>query len=150
MLTIKLIGPMLRQAITARIASTLAITLAAGMTLIDALQIAAEASGNFVYRQALRAISDEILTGQRLTMAMQKQVLFSALMIDMVAVGEESGKLDLMLSKVANFYDEQVNHSTHQLTTLMEPLMMLILGLLIGILVIALYLPIFRLGSIYS
>lgn len=148
MLTIKLIGPMLRQAITARIASTLAIMLAAGMTLIDALQIAAEASGNLVYRQALRAISDEILTGQRLTMAMQKQVLFSPLMIDMVAVGEESGKLDLMLSKVANFYDEQVNHSTHQLTTLMEPLVMLILGLLIGILVIALYLPIFRLGSI--
>jgi type IV pilus assembly protein PilC len=141
-------GSVLRKAAIARWTRTLATMFAAGVPLVEALDSVGGASGNAVYLDATRRIQNEVSTGTSLTAAMQNANVFPSLVTQMVAIGEESGALDGMLSKVADFFEEEVDEAVGALASLMEPLIMVILGVLIGGLVIAMYLPIFKLGSV--
>jgi type IV pilus assembly protein PilC len=147
-LKIPAIGPILEKSAIARYARTLATTFAAGVPLVEALESVAGATGNIVYEQAVLRMRDEVATGQRLQQAMENTELFPNMVIQMVAVGEESGSLDEMASKVADFYEEDVDNAVDNLSSLLEPMIMAILGVLIGGLVIAMYLPIFMMGSV--
>ena len=142
------IGPILTKAAIARFARTLATTFAAGVPLVEALESVAGATGNIVYEEAVMKMRDEVSTGQRLQQAMENTELFPNMVVQMVAVGEESGSLDEMASKVADFYEEDVDNAVDNLSSLLEPMIMAILGVLIGGLVIAMYLPIFMMGSV--
>ncbi|MDB5920323.1 MAG: type secretion system protein, partial [Massilia sp.] len=139
-------GPVIRKAAIARWTRTLATMFAAGVPLVEALDSVGGASGNAVYLDATRKIQNEVSTGTSLTAAMQNANVFPSLVTQMVAIGEESGALDAMLGKVADFFEEEVDEAVAGLASLMEPLIMVILGVLIGGLVIAMYLPIFKLG----
>lgn len=141
-------GNLVYQAIIARYSRTLATTFAAGVPLIDALESTASATNNVVYEQAVLKIRDDVASGQQLQFAMRTADKFPAMAIQMVAIGEESGALDAMLEKVATHYENEVDNAVDGLTSMMEPLIMSILGVLIGGLVIAMYLPIFQMGSI--
>jgi type IV pilus assembly protein PilC len=141
-------GPVIRKAAIARWTRTLATMFAAGVPLVEALDSVGGASGNAVYLDATRKIQNEVSTGTSLTAAMQNANVFPSLVTQMVAIGEESGALDAMLGKVADFFEEEVDEAVAGLASLMEPLIMVILGVLIGGLVIAMYLPIFKLGSV--
>jgi type IV pilus assembly protein PilC len=141
-------GSVLRKAAIARWTRTLATMFAAGVPLVEALDSVGGASGNAVYLDATRRIQNEVSTGTSLTAAMQNANVFPSLVTQMVAIGEESGALDGMLGKVADFFEEEVDEAVGALASLMEPLIMVILGVLIGGLVIAMYLPIFKLGSV--
>jgi type IV pilus assembly protein PilC len=141
-------GTVLRKAAIARWTRTLATMFAAGVPLVEALDSVGGASGNAVYLDATRKIQNEVSTGTSLTVAMQNANVFPSLVTQMVAIGEESGALDGMLGKVADFFEEEVDEAVAALASLMEPLIMVILGVLIGGLVIAMYLPIFKLGSV--
>jgi type IV pilus assembly protein PilC len=141
-------GTVIRKAAIARWTRTLATMFAAGMPLVEALDSVGGASGNAVYLEATRKIQNEVSTGTSLTAAMQNANVFPSLVTQMVAIGEESGALDAMLAKVADFFEEEVDEAVAGLASLMEPLIMVILGVLIGGLVIAMYLPIFKLGSV--
>ncbi len=141
-------GAVLRKAAIARWTRTLATMFAAGVPLVEALDSVGGASGNAVYLDATRRIQNEVSTGTSLTAAMQNANVFPSLVTQMVAIGEESGALDGMLGKVADFFEEEVDEAVGALASLMEPLIMVILGVLIGGLVIAMYLPIFKLGSV--
>ncbi|WP_293775538.1 type II secretion system F family protein [uncultured Oxalicibacterium sp.] len=141
-------GPVIRKATIARWTRTLATMFAAGVPLVESLDSVGGASGNAVYLDATRRIQTEVSTGTSLTVAMQNADVFPNMVTQMVAIGEESGSLDNMLGKVADFYEEEVNDAVASLSSLMEPLIMVILGVLIGGLVIAMYLPIFKLGSV--
>jgi type IV pilus assembly protein PilC len=121
---------------------------AAGVPLVEALDSVAGASGNRVYYDATKKIQSEISTGTSLTVAMQNTTVFPSMMVQMTAIGEESGALDSMLSKVADFYEEEVDEAVDGLASLMEPIIMVVLGVLIGGLVIAMYMPIFKLGEV--
>jgi len=121
---------------------------AAGVPLVEALDSVAGASGNRVYYDATKRIQSEISTGTSLTAAMQNANVFPNMVTQMVAIGEESGALDSMLSKVADFYEAEVDEAVDSLSSLMEPLIMVVLGTLIGGLVVAMYLPIFKLGAV--
>jgi type IV pilus assembly protein PilC len=121
---------------------------AAGVPLVEALDSVGGASGNFVYLQATKRIQTEVSTGTSLTVAMQNTEVFPNMVTQMVSIGEESGALDAMLGKVADFFEEEVDDAVASLSSLMEPLIMVILGVLIGGLVIAMYLPIFKLGAV--
>ncbi len=147
-LKIPAIGPILTKSAIARYARTLATTFAAGVPLVEALESVAGATGNIVYEQAVLKMRDEVATGTRLQQAMENTELFPNMVIQMVAVGEESGSLDEMASKVADFYEEDVDNAVDNLSSLLEPMIMSILGVLIGGLVIAMYLPIFMMGSV--
>jgi type IV pilus assembly protein PilC len=147
-LRLPIIGTILEKAAIARFARTLATTFAAGLPLVDALQSVAAATGNFAFNKATLRIRDEVSHGLKIQRAMSNTHLFPPLVVQMVGVGEDSGSLDLMLSKVADFYEEDVNHAVDNLSALLEPLLMVILGVLIGGLVIALYLPLFKLGAV--
>ena len=118
------------------------------MPLVEALQSVAGATGSAVYGKAVLAMRDDVATGQSLELTMRQQGLFPHMVIQMVAIGEESGALDDMLSKVADFYEEEVDNAVDALSSLLEPMIMAILGTLIGGLVVALYLPIFQMGSV--
>ena len=142
------IGPILTKAAIARFARTLATTFAAGVPLVEALESVAGATGNIVYEEAVMKMRDEVSTGQRLQQAMENTELFPNMVVQMVAVGEESGSLDEMASKVADFYEEDVDNAVDNLSSLLEPMIMAVLGVLIGGLVIAMYLPIFMMGSV--
>ena len=142
------IGPILVKSAIARYARTLATTFAAGVPLVEALESVAGATGNIVYEQAVLRMRDEVATGTRLQQAMENTELFPNMVIQMVAVGEESGSLDEMASKVADFFEEDVDNAVDNLSSLLEPMIMSILGVLIGGLVIAMYLPIFMMGSV--
>src|SRR5210317_375837 len=142
------IGPILTKSAIARYARTLATTFAAGVPLVEALESVAGATGNIVYEQAVLKMRDEVATGTRLQQAMENTELFPNMVIQMVAVGEESGSLDEMASKVADFYEEEVDNAVDSMSSLLEPLIMAILGVLVGGLVIAMYLPIFKMGSV--
>lgn len=142
-----LIGSIIGNLIIARFSRTLAITFAAGLPLVDALSAVAGLMTNSVYAKATDSIRKEISTGQQLQFAMRNTQIFPNMVIQMVAIGEESGALETMLSKIADFFEEEVNHSMDTLSTLLEPIIMAILGLVVGTLVIAMYLPIFKLGS---
>jgi len=148
MLRAPIIGPILEKAAVARYARTLSTMFAAGVPLVEALQSVSGATGNIVYELAVLQIRDEVATGQRLQVAMENTDRFPNMVIQMIAVGEESGSLDDMSSKVADFYEEDVDNAVDNLSSLLEPLIMSILGVLVGGLVIAMYLPIFKMGAV--
>ena len=132
----------------ARFARTLSTMFAAGVPLVEALESVAGATGNIVYENAVMKMRDEVATGQRLQRAMENTQLFPNMVIQMVAVGEEAGALDQMSAKVAEFYEAEVDNAVDSMSSLLEPLIMAILGVLVGGLVIAMYLPIFKLGAV--
>ncbi len=142
------IGPIMHKAAVARFARTLSTTFAAGLPLIDALQAVASAAGNSIYSNAILQIREEVAAGQTINYAMKNTNIFPTMVVQMIAVGEESGSLEFMLAKVADFYEEQVDNAVAGLSSLLEPVIMVILGVLIGGLVIAMYLPIFRMGAV--
>jgi len=141
-------GPVVRKATIARWTRTLATMFSAGVPLVEALDSVGGASGNAVYLDATRKIQTEVSTGTSLTVAMQNANVFPTMVTQMVAIGEESGALDAMLGKVADFFEEEVDEAVAGLSSLMEPIIMVILGVIIGGLVVAMYLPIFKLGSV--
>jgi type IV pilus assembly protein PilC len=147
-LKLPIIGPILNKAAIARYARTLSTMFAAGVPLVEALDSVAGATGNIVYEQAVLKMRDEVATGQRLQRAMESTGLFPNMVIQMIAVGEESGSLDEMSGKVATFYEQEVDNAVDAMSSLLEPLIMAILGVLVGGLVIAMYLPIFKLGAV--
>jgi type IV pilus assembly protein PilC len=147
-LKIPIIGPILNKSAIARYARTLSTMFAAGVPLVEALESVAGATGNIVYENAVMRMRDEVATGQRLQRAMEATGLFPNMVVQMIAVGEESGSLDEMSSKVATFYEAEVDNAVDAMSSLLEPLIMAILGVLVGGLVIAMYLPIFKLGSV--
>ncbi len=147
-LKIPIIGPILEKAAVARYARTLSTMFAAGVPLVEALESVAGATGNIVYEIAVLQMRDEVATGQRLQQAMENTGLFPNMVIQMIAVGEESGSLDDMSAKVADFYEEDVDNAVDNLSSLLEPIIMAILGVLVGGLVVAMYLPIFKMGSV--
>src|SRR5476649_406390 len=148
MLKFPIIGPILVKSAIARFSRTLATMFAAGVPLVEAMQSVAGATGNIVYEEAVLRMKDEVATGQRLQRAMENTGLFPNMVVQMIAVGEESGSLDTMSGKVASFYEEDVDNAVDSMSSLLEPLIMAILGVLVGGLVIAMYLPIFKLGSV--
>ncbi|MDN4036175.1 type II secretion system F family protein [Massilia sp. YIM B02443] len=148
LLRLPIFGEVIRKATIARWTRTLSTMFAAGVPLVEALDSVGGASGNAVYLEATRKIQTEVSTGTSLTASMQNTDVFPNLVIQMVQIGEESGSLDAMLGKVADFFEEEVDEAVAALSSLMEPLIMVILGVLIGGLVIAMYLPIFKLGSV--
>ncbi len=147
-LKLPVIGDLLKKAAVARFARTLSTTFAAGVPLPDALQSAAGASGNAVFRDAILDIRSEVTSGMQMNLAMRNSSIFPDLVIQMVAIGEESGAVDDMLSKVANVYEREVDDAVDNLTALLEPMIMAVLGVVIGGLIIAMYLPIFQIGNI--
>jgi type IV pilus assembly protein PilC len=140
-------GDIIRKATMARWTRTLATMFAAGVPLVEALDSVGGASGNYVYMTATKRIQQEVSTGTSLTVSMQNSEVFPNMVIQMVAIGEESGSLDAMLSKVADFFEQEVDDAVEALSSLMEPMIMVVLGTLIGGLVIAMYLPIFKMGQ---
>ncbi len=142
------VGDIVHDAVIARFSRTLATTFAAGVPLVDALNSTAGAAGNSVYAKAIRQIRDDVTTGTTLYQSIKTTGLFPNMLLQMVSIGEESGALDDMLDKVANHYEEAVDNAVDSLSSLMEPLIMSILGVLVGGLMIAMYLPIFMLGSV--
>ena len=148
MLKAPIVGPILVKAAIARYARTLATMFAAGVPLVEALTSVAGATGNIVYEDATLKIRDEVSTGQRLQRSMESTGLFPNMVVQMIAVGEESGSLDSMSGKVADFYEADVDAAVDSMSSLLEPAIMAILGVLVGGMVIAMYLPIFKLGSV--
>ncbi|PKO54834.1 MAG: type II secretion system protein F [Betaproteobacteria bacterium HGW-Betaproteobacteria-2] len=148
LLKVPVFGNLIKIATIARFARTLSTMFAAGVPLVEALDSVAGASGNRVYYDASKKIQSEISTGTSLTVAMQNAEVFPNMVLQMTAIGEESGALDSMLSKVADFYEAEVDDAVEGLSSLMEPIIMVVLGVLIGGLVIAMYLPIFKLGEV--
>ncbi|HEX7966385.1 MAG TPA: type II secretion system F family protein [Gammaproteobacteria bacterium] len=147
-LKIPVVGDILTKSSLARFARTLSTMFAAGVNLVDALTSVSGATGNIIYEQATIKIRDQVSTGQQLNLCMMQTGLFPHVMIQMIAIGEEAGSIDAMAAKVADFYEEEVDNAVDNLTSLMEPLIMAILGVLVGGLVVAMYLPIFKLGSV--
>ncbi|MCG9714896.1 type II secretion system F family protein [Shewanella insulae] len=147
-LKIPAIGPILHKAAMARFARTLATTFAAGVPLIDGLESAAGASGNYVYRTALIKVRTEVMSGMQMNVAMRTTGLFPDMLIQMVMIGEESGGLDDMLNKIANIYEMQVDDAVDGLSSLIEPIMMVVIGTLVGGLIVGMYLPIFQMGNV--
>ncbi|MGL5226296.1 MAG: type II secretion system F family protein [Aeromonas sp.] len=147
-LSIPIVGMILHKAAMARFARTLSTTFSAGIPLVDALVSAAGASGNYVYRSAVMAIRNEVMAGMQINVAMRTVDLFPDMVIQMVMIGEESGAIDDMLSKVATIFEQEVDDLVDGLTSLLEPLIMVVLGVLVGGMVIAMYLPIFKLGDV--
>ena len=148
LLRLPVFGEVIRKATIARWTRTLATMFSAGVPLVESLDSVGGASGNIVYGDATRQIQTEISTGTSLTVAMQNANVFPNMVTQMVSIGEESGSLDTMLGKVADFYEAEVDDAVASLSSLMEPIIMVILGVLIGGLVIAMYLPIFKLGAV--
>ncbi|HHX82281.1 MAG TPA: type II secretion system F family protein, partial [Pseudomonadaceae bacterium] len=147
-LKLPVLGEILEKSALARFTRTLSTTFAAGVPLPDALVSCAGASGNVVYRHAIMRVRDDVTTGQQLTASMRAQQLFPTMILQMVSIGEESGQLDAMLDKCANFYETEVDNAVDGLTALMEPMIMAVLGVLVGGLMIAMYMPIFQIGSV--
>jgi type IV pilus assembly protein PilC len=141
------VGDILYKSAVARFARTLSTMFAAGVPLVEALVSVAKASGNIVFEDAIMVMRDQVAAGQQLQLAMQQSNLFPNMAVQMVAIGEESGSLDQMCAKVADFYEDEVDNLVDALTSLLEPMIMSVLGVLVGGLVIAMYLPIFKLGE---
>jgi type IV pilus assembly protein PilC len=141
-------GEIVRKSVIARWTRTLSTMFAAGVPLVEALDSVGGASGNYVYKIATKQIQQEVSTGTSLTVAMQNANVFPNMVVQMASIGEESGSLDAMLSKVADFYEEEVDDAVKALSSLMEPMIMVVLGVLIGGMVVAMYLPIFKLGAV--
>ncbi|RMD80190.1 MAG: type II secretion system F family protein [Gammaproteobacteria bacterium] len=147
-LQVPIVGPIVRKATIARYARTLSTMFAAGVPLVEAMTTVAAAAGNVVFTEAILRMRDEVATGVALQQAMRHSGLFPNMVVQMVAIGEESGSLDGMLAKVADFYEEEVDNAVDGLSSLLEPVIMAILGILIGGLVVAMYLPIFKMGEV--
>ncbi|MBB6340054.1 type IV pilus assembly protein PilC [Pseudomonas fluvialis] len=148
MLKLPIVGDIMYKATVARFARTLATTFSAGVPLVESLDSVAGASGNVVFRNAIGTIKQDVSSGTQLNFAMRSTGIFPSLAIQMTAIGEESGALDTMLDKVASFYEAEVDNAVDGLTALMEPMIMAVLGVLVGGLIIAMYLPIFQLGNV--
>lgn len=148
LLKLPIVGDITYKSTVARYARTLSTTFSAGVPLIDALDACAGATGNYVYREAVYRIKDEVSTGVQLQFAMRSSGIFPSLALQMTAIGEESGALDEMLSKVAEHYENEVDDAVDGLTSMMEPLIMSFLGVVVGGLIIAMYLPIFQMGDV--
>jgi type IV pilus assembly protein PilC len=146
-LKLPIIGEILTKAIIARYARTLSTMFAAGVPLVEAMESVAGTAGNAVYAEAILGMRDNVATGQQLQLSMAQTKLFPNMVVQMVAIGEESGSLDAMLSKVADFYEAEVDDAVDNLSSLLEPLIMSVLGILVGGLIVAMYLPIFKMGS---
>ncbi|WP_313953427.1 type II secretion system F family protein [Accumulibacter sp.] len=147
-LRLPVFGDVIRKSVIARWTRTLATMFAAGVPLVESLESVGGAAGNYVYKAATRQIQSEVSTGTSLTSAMQNTQLFPNMVTQMVAIGEESGALDSMLGKVADFFEAEVDDAVAAISSLMEPMIMVVLGVLIGGMVIAMYLPIFKLGAV--
>lgn len=147
-LKLPIVGDILYKAVVARFARTLATTFAAGVPLVEALDSVAGATGNIVFKNAVAKIKQDVSSGMQLNFSMRTAGVFPTMAVQMAAIGEESGSLDLMLDKVATYYEQEVDNAVDGLTSLMEPLIMSVLGVLVGGLIIAMYLPIFQLGSV--
>jgi type IV pilus assembly protein PilC len=148
MLKLPIFGELVRKATIARWTRTLSTMFAAGVPLVEAFDSVAGAAGNAVYYEATKRIQREVSTGTSLTVSMQNTEVFPSMVLQMVAIGEEAGSLDAMLSKVADFYEAEVDDAVEALSSLMEPIIMVVLGTLIGGLVVAMYLPIFKMGQV--
>ncbi|WP_029919200.1 type II secretion system F family protein [Nevskia soli] len=147
MLKIPIIGEILYKSAVARFARTLSTMFAAGVPLVEAMESVAKAAGNIIFTEAIMSMRDQVATGTQLQLTMQQTGLFPNMAVQMVAIGEESGSLDHMCAKVAEFYEEEVDVMVDNLTALLEPMIMVVLGVLVGGLVVAMYLPIFKLGE---
>jgi len=148
LLKLPVIGNILEKAAVARFARTLSTMFSAGVPLVEALQSVSGATGNVVYEDAVMEMRDEVAAGQRLQRAMENTELFPNMVVQMIAVGEESGSLDEMAGKVADFYEADVDNAVDSMSSLLEPLIMAILGVVVGGLVVAMYLPIFKMGAV--
>jgi type IV pilus assembly protein PilC len=148
MLKLPIFGPVIEKATIARWTRTLSTMFAAGVPLVEALNSVGGAAGNIIYLEATRKIQAEVSTGTSLTVSMQNADLFPNMVLQMVSIGEESGALDAMLGKVADFYEAEVDDAVEGLSSLMEPIIMVVLGVIIGGLVVAMYLPIFKMGEV--
>ncbi|WP_370561976.1 type II secretion system F family protein [Luteimonas salinilitoris] len=147
MLKIPVIGQILHNASIARFARTLATTFKAGVPLVEALESVAGATGNTVYEKATYRIRDDVAVGYQMNMAMKQVNLFPHMVVQMTAIGEEAGALDTMLFKVAEFYEEEVNNAVDALSSLIEPMIMIFIGIVVGAMVVGMYLPIFKLAA---
>ena len=148
MLKLPILGDIIQKATIARFARTLSTMFSAGVPLVEALDSVAGAAGNRVYYDATKRIQSEISTGTSLTVAMQNANVFPNMVLQMTAIGEESGALDSMLSKVADFFEAEVDDAVDAMSSLMEPVIMVVLGTIIGGLVVAMYMPIFKMGEV--
>jgi type IV pilus assembly protein PilC len=147
-LKVPIFGEIVTKATIARFARTLSTMFAAGMPLVEALETVADACGNSVYGKSILQMRDEVATGTQMNVSMKQSGLFPNMVVQMLAIGEETGAVDTMLSKVADFYEEEVDNMVDGLSSLLEPMIMAILGVLIGGMVIAMYLPIFKMGEV--
>jgi type IV pilus assembly protein PilC len=148
LLKLPVIGEILRQSAMARFARTLGVTFKAGVPLVEALDSVANATGSVVYNEAVKRIREDVAVGHQLQLAMRQTNLFPNMVVQMVAIGEEAGALDAMLFKIAEFYETEVNNAVDALSSLLEPVIMVVIGLIVGSMVIGMYLPIFKLGSV--
>ena len=148
LLKLPIVGDIINKSAVARFARTLSTTFAAGVPLVDALRSVSGATGNIVYKEAVDRIAEDVSSGTQLTFAMRATGVWPSMVLQMTSIGEESGALDEMLDKAASYFEEQVDNAVDSLTDLMEPLIMSVLGVLVGGLIIAMYLPIFQLGSV--
>jgi len=147
-LKLPIIGSVLEKAALSRFARTLATTFAAGVPLVDALKTVAGATGNVVYGDATLQIRDDVATGHQMQLAMQQTGIFPPMVVQMTAIGEEAGSLDAMLIKVADFYEEEVNNTVDALSSLLEPFIIILVGVIVGGIVVAMYLPIFKMAAV--
>ena len=141
------IGQIMHQSAIARFARTLALTFKAGVPLVEALDITSDATGSIVYNQAIKKIRDDVAVGYQLNMAMNQVTLFPHMVTQMTSIGEEAGALDTILFKVADYYEQEVNNAVDALASLLEPMIMVLIGVMVGGMVIAMYLPIFKLAA---
>ena len=148
MLKIPIIGQIMHNSAISRFARTLAITFKAGVPLVEALDTVSGACGNTVYEDAVKRMRDDVSVGYQVNMAMKQTQLFPHMVVQMTAIGEEAGALDTMLFKVAEFYEQEVNNAVDALASLIEPLIMVFIGVLVGGMVVGMYLPIFKLASV--
>ncbi|MGB1557765.1 MAG: type II secretion system F family protein, partial [Oceanococcaceae bacterium] len=143
-----IVGDIQYKSAVARFARTLSTMFAAGVPLVDGMESVAKAAGNIVYEEAIFSMREQVMTGTQLQVTMEQAGVWPPMATQMIAIGEESGALDEMASKVADFYESEVDNMVDQLSSLMEPLIMAVLGVLVGGLVVAMYLPIFKLGAV--
>ncbi len=148
LLRLPVIGEVLRKAALARFARTLSITFKAGVPLVDAMKTVAGATGNIVYEEAVNDVREAVAGGHQLQLAMQQTRVFPPMVIQMTAIGEEAGSLDEMLLKVAEFYEEEVNNTVDALSSLLEPIIIVVIGAMVGSMVIAMYLPVFKMAAV--
>ncbi|MGN6520454.1 MAG: type II secretion system F family protein [Dokdonella sp.] len=148
LLKLPIIGEILRQSAIARFSRTLGVTFRAGVPLVEALDSVGNATGSVVYNDGVKRIREDVAVGHQLQLAMRQTGLFPNMVTQMVAIGEEAGALDAMLFKIAEFYETEVNNAVDALSSLLEPLIMVVIGLLVGSMVVGMYLPIFKLGAV--